>query len=263
MASRCRSVRAASPLCQILFTTVSVACGALPGELNRIPAEMFPDLRLLICATVATFFLAAMAGVYISLRTTQDQITARAESRAALDDSPITRISAAWPLPEPGRAAALRELAVIVKVSPPDSAEPANTTDRGEIQAVADPEQSSAPATIDAPPLASLNDASAPKAAGAIPEATGSTGIAAAPEANAALAADHAAMPSGIGETLKPANPKAGAGKERRPAVKKAQAAKKKAARSANRRRAIARVPDPVDPLASGYPLYLTVPVTN
>ncbi len=224
---------------------------------------MFPDLRLLICATVATFILAAMAGLYISLRTTQDQITARAESRAALDDSPITRISAAWPLPEPGRAAALRELAVIAKVSPPDSAEPANTTDRGEIQAVADPEQSSAPATIDAPPLASLNDASAPKAAGAIPEATGSTGIAAAPETSAALAADHAVIPGGVGETLKPPKPKAGAGKERRAAVKKAQAAKKKAARAASRRRAVARIPDPVDPQVSGYPLYLTVPVTN
>lgn len=262
MASPCRPLKAASLLCQTLFTTVSVACGALPGELNRIPAEMFPDLRLLICATIATFFLTAMAGLYISLPTTQDQITARAESRAALDDSPITRISAAWPLPELGRAAALRDLAVIAKASPPDLPEPASTTDRGEMKAVAEPEQSSAPATIDAQPQASLNDAPAPEAAGAIPEATGSTGVAAAPETSAALAADHAVIPSGVGETVKPANPKAGAGK-RRPAVKKAQAARKKAARSNNRRRAIAHAPDPVDPLTSGYPLYLTVPLTN
>ena len=196
MASLCQSLSAASPLCSDLyFTTVSVACGALPGELNRIPEEMFPDLRLLICATVATFFLAATAGLCISLRITQDQITARADSRAALDDSPITRISAAWPLPEPGRAAALRELAVIAKVFSGRFDEPANTTERGEMRAVADPEQSSAPATLDAQPQASLNDAPVPEAAGAIPEATGSTGIAAAPETSAGLAADHAGHP--------------------------------------------------------------------
>ena len=53
---------------------------------------MFPDLRLLISATVATFFLAATAGLYASLRITQDQIAATRRC-AQIEDAPVTRIA--------------------------------------------------------------------------------------------------------------------------------------------------------------------------
>ncbi|KAB2877383.1 MAG: hypothetical protein F9K38_12865 [Pseudorhodoplanes sp.] len=78
---------------------------------------MLPDLRLLIPATVATFFLAAAAGLYASVRLVQDPFSA--DARAAADDSPINRIVTGWPRPEPNRTAALRELAVLLKENAP------------------------------------------------------------------------------------------------------------------------------------------------
>ena len=93
---------------------------------------MFPDLRLLISATVVTFFLAATAGLYASLRITQDQIAARNDGRG--EDSPIARISASWPAPEPGRTAALWELTKIARSPPVIAAdESADAPERGDI----------------------------------------------------------------------------------------------------------------------------------
>ena len=71
---------------------------------------MLPDLRLLITAIVVTFLLAAAAGLYASLRVTQEQIAARADVRASYEENPIMRIANSWPLPEPSRAQALRDL---------------------------------------------------------------------------------------------------------------------------------------------------------
>lgn len=82
---------------------------------------MLPDLRLLIPATVATFFLAAALGLFASLRVAQEPPYVRSEQFAGSDDTPIARISASWPLPEPGRAAALRDLAKVVKLEPSNS----------------------------------------------------------------------------------------------------------------------------------------------
>ena len=89
---------------------------------------MFPDLRLLISATVATFFLAATAGLYASLRITQDQITARTDARS-IEDTPVTRIANGWPTPEPSRAAALRDL-IRIATYPPIVAREEFVTDR-------------------------------------------------------------------------------------------------------------------------------------
>ncbi|MCL4710224.1 MAG: hypothetical protein KJZ73_03175 [Pseudorhodoplanes sp.] len=77
---------------------------------------MLPDLRLLIPATVATFFLAAAVGLYASLRLVQDPFAT--DARTA-DESPINRIVTGWPMPESNRAAALRELAVLLKDGTP------------------------------------------------------------------------------------------------------------------------------------------------
>jgi len=79
---------------------------------------MLPDLRLLIPATVATFFLAAALGLFASLRIAQEPPYARTDQIAAADDTPIARISAGWPFPDPDRAAALRDLARVVKLEP-------------------------------------------------------------------------------------------------------------------------------------------------
>lgn len=88
---------------------------------------MLPDLRLLIPATVLTFLLAAAGGLYASIRITHDPMSSLADSRMAIDDqSPIMRISASWPLPEPGRSAALRELASAVKYSTLSIPDPAS-----------------------------------------------------------------------------------------------------------------------------------------
>ena len=160
MASPCRSAdEAAASMLLPSFLHYRVGCvrRLIPANSIGFRIEMFPDLRLLISATVATFFLAAMAGLYASLPTTQDQITARAESRAALDDSPITRISDGGRRRSRTRSRFARSCG-IATASPPDLSEPARrSTDRGEMKAVAEPEQSSAPATIDAQPQASLN----------------------------------------------------------------------------------------------------------
>ncbi len=187
---------------------------------------MFPDLRLLISATVATFFLAATAGLYASLRITQDQLAARTDGRAIADDSPITRISAAWPLPEPGRAAALRDLMRITKIPPIGPEEPAIETQRGDKNA--GPEN---------PAHALLNE-------GPANNTTGSTGSAISPDV---------------------AKTDTDSEKAQQPAAKKAlQVPRKKSAKAGQPKKAIARAPEqPADPTASGYPLYLTVPVSN
>ena len=88
---------------------------------------MLPDLRLLIPATVLTFLLAAVGGLYASIRISHEPMSALADSRMAIDEqSPIMRISASWPLPEPGRSAALRELASAVKYSTLSIPDPAS-----------------------------------------------------------------------------------------------------------------------------------------
>src|SRR4051794_31943898 len=131
---------------------------------------MFPDLRLLISATVATFFLAATAGLYASMRITQDQIGAR-DSRVAIEDSPIARIAATWPLAEPDRVAALRDLTRIAKSSPVIAAdEAADAPDRGD---------------IDVPDIAAQPGVPAATEDAASQHVTGSTGIAVAPEGGA------------------------------------------------------------------------------
>jgi len=206
---------------------------------------MFPDLRLLISATVATFFLAAMVGLYASLRITQDQIAARTDSRIVIEDSPITRIASAWPSPEPGRAAALRELAKIATYAPIISDVPASAADRSDVNAA--PEGNS---------QASLNDAPAQ-------DATGSTAIAVQP--GAVNQTDHPDIQGNIGEAPEIGNVNAGAEKPARPAAKKVLRASKKKIREGDltpeKNRAFSK--HVVDPTTTGYPLYLTVPVTN
>ena len=212
---------------------------------------MFPDLRLLISATVATFFLAATAGLYASMRITQDQIATRNDSRVAIEDSPIARISAAWPTPEPGRAAALRELTKIAKSSPVISDEIPDAPDRGDIDVPDTAAQSETPRTTEDAPAQ---------------HATGSTGIAVQPEAGSLSQPGHPDIQGNIGEAPEIGNANPGVAKTARPAAKKVQqVSKKRPARIAQRRKQIARTLDhhPIDPLLSGYPLYLTVPVTN
>ncbi len=216
---------------------------------------MLPDLRLLISATVATFFLAAAAGLYASLRVTQEQIAARAEARAALEDNPITRIANGWPAPEPSRAAALRELARIAVHAPPvvAASEPESTPDRRDADAATAAAQSTTPPADEHPVTASLSEPP-------VQEITGSTGIAAQPETTTG----HPDIHGNIGETAVPEQGKSRAGKNAQPAQKKPQVTVKKVARAAQRRRR----PPPPDPRPAdqriiGYPLYLTVPVTN
>lgn len=84
---------------------------------------MLPDLRLLIPATVATFFLAAALGLFASLRIAQEPPFPRADQLSAGEETPIARISASWPLPEPGRAAALRDLTRVTRPEPEPVAE--------------------------------------------------------------------------------------------------------------------------------------------
>jgi hypothetical protein len=213
---------------------------------------MFPDLRLLISATVVTFFLAATAGLYASLRVTQDQIATRNDSRGVIEDSPIARISASWPAPEPGRTAALWELTKIAKSLPViASDESADAPERGD---------------IDVPDTATPADIPAATEVSPAQEATGSTGIAVQPEAGSLNAPGHPDIAGNIGEAPEIGNAKPRAGKTARPAVKKVQPmAKKKPPRIVQRRKQMARTPDPMlDPLLkNGYPLYLTVPITN
>lgn len=218
---------------------------------------MFPDLRLLISATVATFFLAATAGLYASLRITQDQIAARADARA--EDSPITRIANTWPTPEPGRTAALRELARIAAYVPPIVArgEPKSVTDHSGVDVVPDAVQTTVPPVTETHSHAALSERPTQ-------EVTGSTGIAAQPETGAVIQTDHPDIHGNIGETA--ALPKADAGAEKniRRAVTPAVVAPRKKAAKGQRRKKITRAPEVFpDPLTTGYPLYLTVPVFN
>ncbi len=219
---------------------------------------MFPDLRLLISATVVTFFLAATAGLYASLRITQDQITSRNDSRAAIEDTPIARIAATWPIPEPDRSAALRELMKVAK-SPPvvASDETADAPERGDID------------VPDISDLAAQPDRQTATEDEPAQHVTGSTGTAVQPEAGPYNQSGHPDIQGNIGETPEIASANPRAAKTARAAAKKAQqVSKKRTARIAQRRRQIAHAPTQPDrPLApapaSGYPLYLTVPVTN
>jgi hypothetical protein len=220
---------------------------------------MFPDLRLLISATVATFFLTAMAGLYASLRITQDQIAARTEGRTVIDESPITRISAGWPLLEPSRAAALRELAKIAKASPTIPDEKAGAIERGEPNAAPEATQSGMPETAGGETRATLKDSPAQ-------DATGSTGTAAPADAATGNQVDHPDIQGNIGDPAVSKNAATGLEKVIRLAPKKiALALKKKRLAKIQRRKIFARSPEtpPVDLTNSGYPLYLTVPVTN
>lgn len=211
---------------------------------------MFPDLRLLISATVVTFFLAATAGLYASLRITQDQIAARNDGRG--EDSPIARISASWPAPEPGRTAALWELTKIARSPPVIAAdESADAPERGDIDVPDTATPSDSPAAIEETPAQSV---------------TGSTGTAVQPDTGSLNTPGHPDIAGNIGEAPETANAKPGAGKTARPVARKVQpVAKKKPPRIAQRRKQMARTPDPLmDPLLkNGYPLYLTVPITN
>lgn len=218
---------------------------------------MLPDMRLLISATVVTFFLAAAAGLYASLRITQEQIVARSESRAAMDDNPISRISAAWPMIEPGRGAALRELARIAAYAPAAPEEPVRMPERSDAIVARDenPADAELPAVTEKHASTSLNDDPAP-------EVTNSTGIAAVPEPDSAVHAEHPDIHGNISETIENAN--ADADKASRLTVTKAPKGAKKKAAKAQRRKSPVRASEPiVDSLASGYPLYLTVPVFN
>lgn len=76
---------------------------------------MLPDLRLLIPATVATFFVAAAAGLFASVRVAQDSVEVHADGRIANDESAFTRISMSWPMPGANRAIAMQELSAFVR----------------------------------------------------------------------------------------------------------------------------------------------------
>ena len=217
---------------------------------------MFPDLRLLISATVATFFLAALGGLYASLRITQDQIAARTEGRTIVDDSPITRISSAWPLPEPGRAAAMRELERMIKNASAVAEERANAAARDDANNAAP--GANVPVVAQDEQHALSNDAAAKD------DATGSTGVADQPGSDAVHQRDHRAIRINPGDEDAIENANAGIGRALRPTIKKASPASKKKTAKILRR----KIPSPplfnfLDPLTSGYPLYLTVPVTN
>jgi hypothetical protein len=236
---------------------------------------MLPDLRLLITAIVVTFLLAAAAGLYASLRVTQEQIAARADARAALEENPITRISNSWPLPEPSRAAALRDLTKLPSGMPIVAAtepEPAPAPERSELQIT--PSQVIVEMPQPQPPITPpVND---PQMQVALrettpPEVTHSTGIAtppektesatAAPTTPAVQPADQPDVHGNAGnrtvsESAKPRTGKASVTVYKKP-MKKTRAVARK------RRPAPPAVPAPFDQLLTGYPLYLTVPVTN
>ncbi len=74
---------------------------------------MLPDLRILIPATIATFVLSAAAGLYASIRITQEPLNALAEGRSTDEQTPSMRISASWPTRELPRGASLHELALL------------------------------------------------------------------------------------------------------------------------------------------------------
>ena len=233
---------------------------------------MFPDLRLLISATVATFFLAATAGLYASLRITQDQIPPRADAR---EDAPVTRIANGWPTPEPSRAAALRDLTRIATYPPivareefvtdrsdvahdPEKWKPVFEQDPAQRDVPQDATQSTMPVATETQSHAALNESRAP-------DVTGSTGIAAQPEPTSVNQTDRPDVHGNIGEAATIENAKIRAAKDV-PVVKKKvpQVTVTKKVRVAQRRRKPALPQQtPTDQLISGYPLYLVVPVTN
>jgi hypothetical protein len=140
---------------------------------------MLPDLRLLITAIVVTFLLAAAAGLYASLRVTQEQIAARADVRASYEENPIMRIANSWPLPEPSRAAALRDLTKLPSGMPIVAAtEPEPAPERIEPQIAVELPQPQPPIV---PPVNEPQLQVALRVT-TTPEITQSTGIAAAPE---------------------------------------------------------------------------------
>jgi hypothetical protein len=227
--------------------SVSVRVAPFIGELNRIPdLGMFPDLRLLISATIATFFLAATAGLYASLRITQDQMAAHGEVRAAIEETPIARIVATWPIPEPDRVAAMRELMRIAKAPPVAATEPADMPDPTETDI--------APQAIK--PETPADDTPAH-------ESKGSNGIATQQEVSTNTQSDHPDIQGNVSDA--PDMRKTTVIIEKAAAaMKKAHLRKKKPAKIVQRRKQIARQPEPrtTDPwLLNGYPLYLTVPL--
>jgi hypothetical protein len=228
---------------------------------------MFPDLRLLISATVAAFFLAATAGLYASVRITPDQITTRSDSRGAIEDTPIARISSSWPAPEPGRTAALWELTKIAKSAPiVASDESADVPEHGDIDIPDSDAKPETPAAIEVTPAqnttGSIGSAAQPEAGIAVqPE----TGIAVQPETGSVHASVHPDIAGNIGEAPEIGNATPGTRKTARPAAKKVQPVAKKRPARIVRRKQIAHTPEyQIDPLLkNGYPLYLTVPVYN
>jgi hypothetical protein len=238
---------------------------------------MFPDLRLLISATVATFFLAATAGLYASLRITQDQIPPRADAR---EDAPVTRIANGWPTPEPSRAAALRDLTRIATYPPivareefvtdrsdvahdPEKWKPVFEQDPAQRDVPQDATQSTMPVATETQSHAALNESRAQE--NRPQEVTGSTGIAAQPEPTNVNQTDRPDVHGNIGEAAKVENARARAAKDIPAAKKKVpQITVTKKVRVAQRRRKPALPQQtPTDQLISGYPLYLVVPVTN
>ena len=235
---------------------------------------MLPDLRLLITAIVVTFLLAAAAGLYASLRVTQEQIAARADVRASYEENPIMRIANSWPLPEPSRAQALRDLTKLPSGMPIVAAtEPEPAPERSEPQPqiaveLPQPQPPIVPPVSEPQLQVALRDTTAP-------EITQSTGIAAAPEktesAPAAPATQQTDQPDihgNAGDT--PASELARMRAERS-TDKSTVTVRKKAQAPVKRTRTVARKRKPVPPasvtpldqLINGYPLYLTVPVTN
>jgi hypothetical protein len=230
---------------------------------------MFPDLRILIPATVATFFLAATVGLYASLRITQDQIPARVDAR---EDAPVTRIANGWPTPEPSRAAALRDLTRIATY-PPIVAREEIVTDRSDV--AHDPEKwkpvfEQDHSQKDVPQDATQSTMPETQSHAAVsesraPEVTGSTGIATQPEPAGVVQTDQPDVHGNIGVAATIENAKIRAAKDVPAAKKKVpQVTVTKKVRVAQRRRKPAAPQQtPADQLISGYPLYLVVPVTN
>ena len=62
---------------------------------------MLPDLRIVILAVMSTFLFTVGVGFYTSSRLTNEPRTARTDTFAVLEDSPINRIALNWPAPVP------------------------------------------------------------------------------------------------------------------------------------------------------------------
>ena len=62
---------------------------------------MLPDLRIVILAVISTFLFTVGVGFYTSSRLTNEPRTARTDTFAALEDTPINRIALNWPAPVP------------------------------------------------------------------------------------------------------------------------------------------------------------------